>query len=170
MQKNTKGLNGKTAGSAYEVIQLLFALQMIQIHSPVDVRTCGTMMIACTIPATAAEPKSEQGSQSWMQQGLALGRVLGPRTQLCSLQHAAEEKCAQLLGPLSVRAPSPESGLPSGHLHSWMLALLSVCACGHGPILQLEAVHSQALAVQSVCVWRHVFVHAALLGGSWLLV
>ncbi len=131
-------------------------------------------MIACTIPATAAEPKSEQGRQPWMQQGLALGLALGqalrPRRQLCPLQHAAEEMCVQLSGPLSVRAPSPGSGLQSAHPHARMVAQLRVRACGHGSNLQLEAVRSWALGVQSVRVWRHVFVHEALLGGSWLLV
>lgn len=81
-----------------------------------------------------------------MQQGLALGQALGqalgPRTQLCPLQHAAEEMCVTLSGPLSVHAPSPEFGPQSGHSHARMLAPLSVCACGHGPNLQLEAVHS----------------------------
>lgn len=75
-------------------------------------------MIACTIPATAAGPESEQGRQPWMQQGLALGLALGPRTQICPLQRAAEEMCLQLSGPLSVRAPSPESGLQPGHSHA----------------------------------------------------
>ncbi len=51
-----------------------------------------------------------------------------------------------------------------------MLALLSVRAFGHGPNLQLEAVRSWVLEVQSVRMWRHAFVHEALLGGSWLLV
>jgi len=109
-----------------------------------------------------------------MQQGLALGLALGqalrPRRQLCPLQHAAEEMCVQLSGPLSVRAPSPGSGLQSAHPHARMVAQLRVRACGHGSNLQLEAVRSWALGVQSVRVWRHVFVHEALLGGSWLLV
>ncbi len=94
--------------------------------------------------------------------GTALGTALGPRTQLCPLQHAVEEMCVQLSEPLSVCAPSPESGLQSGHPYAWMLALLSVCVCGHGRNLQLEAVRSRALGLQSVRVWRHAFVHEAL--------
>ncbi len=96
------------------------------------------MTITCPLPATAAEPESEQVGLPWMQQEFALTS----KTPLSPLQHAAEEMCVQLSGPLSVRAPSPESGLQSGHSQAWMLALLSVCACGHGPNLQLEAVHS----------------------------
>lgn len=129
----------------YKVLEPVLVLQII--HIQLDMTSCNTIRNACPVPATAAESGSEQGAQPGMQQEFAQL----PKTQPSPWQHATEEMCVQLPGALSARAPSLESG-PPGHPHTWMLALLSVCACGHGPNLQLEAVHSLALGVQSVRV------------------